>query len=198
MSTGAAAPGDAATPARGDVRIRVASPEDAAALVAIYAPYVRDTTITFEETVPSVEEFGKRIAATLKRYPYLVAQRVDGEILGYAYAGAYSQRVAYDWSVETAIYVSQSCGGQGVGSLLYAALERALQAQHVVNLGACITAENVESIGFHRHLGYETVANFAHFGFKFNRWLDVVWMEKTLGEVPVAPEAFVPFDRIDF
>jgi phosphinothricin acetyltransferase len=104
--------------------------------------------------------------------------------------------VAYDWSVETAIYVARGRGGAGVGAALYAALERELRAQHVVNLGACITAENAGSIGFHRHLGYETVANFAHFGYKFGRWLDVVWMEKTLGEVPDSPDPFIPFSEL--
>jgi phosphinothricin acetyltransferase len=183
------------------VQIRTARPDDLRELLAVYAPYILGTTITFEETVPSVEEFRARIETTLERYPYLVAEEVlpAGEstrILGYAYAGAYSSRVAYDWSVETAIYVSREASGRGVGSALYRELERVLARQHVVNLGACITTENEGSLAFHRHLGYEKVAEFKHFGFKFGRWLDVTWMEKTLGELPAQPEPFVPFGEL--
>lgn len=101
--------------------IRPASPGDAQALVRIYAPYVTDTAITFEYGVPSEKEFAARIAGTLERYPYLVAER-DGAPVGYAYAGAFHSRPAYDWAVETSIYVDRTQRRGGVGRALYAAL----------------------------------------------------------------------------
>ena len=80
--------------------IRPATSLDAAKLLAIYAPYVEKTTITFEYTVPTVAEFSQRVQQTLEKYPYLVAETKDGDLLGYAYAGAYNKRAAYDWAVE--------------------------------------------------------------------------------------------------
>ena len=104
------------------ITIRMAEESDAQALLAIYAPYVEKTAVTFEYEVPTVLEFKNRIASTLKRYPYLAAIR-DGHILGYAYASAFKERAAYDWAVETSIYVSEGARRTGAGSLLYEALE---------------------------------------------------------------------------
>ena len=103
------------------LQIRVATKEDAEALLAIYAPYVEKTAITFEYEVPSIEEFRCRIQETLKKYPYLVAEK-NGKIVGYAYAGAFHARPAYDWAVETSIYVSELQKGEGIGKALYKAL----------------------------------------------------------------------------
>ena len=110
------------TTANDEIKIRTATPEDAEALAAIYAPYVENTSITFEYTVPSVEEFAERIRHTLTRYPYLTAEK-NGVPIGYAYASAFKGRAAYDWSVETSIYVSQNLRSSGIGSLLYQKLE---------------------------------------------------------------------------
>ena len=118
------------TTANDEIKIRTATPEDAEALAAIYAPYVENTSITFEYTVPSVEEFAERIRHTLARYPYLVAEK-SGIPIGYAYASAFKGRAAYDWSVETSIYVSQNLRSSGVGSLLYQKLEEYLTVQHI-------------------------------------------------------------------
>ena len=117
------------TTANDEIKIRTATPEDAEALAAIYAPYVENTSITFEYTVPSVEEFAERIRHTLARYPYLVAEK-SGIPIGYAYASAFKGRAAYNWSVETSIYISQDVRSSGVGSLLYQKLEEYLTAQH--------------------------------------------------------------------
>ena len=117
--------------------LRAAAPEDAAALLAIYAPYVTDTAITFEYDVPSEAEFAERIRRTLERYPYLVAER-GGVCVGYAYAGAFKERAAYAWGVETSIYVRRTERRTGVGGKLYAALEEILRMQNVLNLNACI------------------------------------------------------------
>ena len=158
------------------LRIRIATPEDAARLVAIYAPYVENTSITFEYIVPSAEEFADRIRHTLTRYPYLVAE-LDGEPAGYAYASAFKSRAAYDWSVETSIYVSRDLRSSGVGSLLYEKLEEYLTAQHVCN-------------------GYKTVAHFHASGYKQDAWHDMIWMEKTLCPHTIPPRPFIPFPEL--
>ena len=178
------------------LQIRTATPEDAARLVAIYAPYVEQTPITFEYVVPSVEEFAERIRHTLTRYPYLVAEQ-DGEPVGYAYASAFKGRAAYDWSVETSIYVSKDLRSSGVGSLLYKKLEEYLTAQHVCNVCACITYPNPPSIAFHEKHGYETVAHFHASGYKQDKWHDMIWMEKTLCPHTIPPKPFIPFPELD-
>lgn len=119
------------------VSLRVAVPEDAEKLVEIYAPYVRNTAITFEYEVPSVEEFRGRIENTLKRYPYLVAE-MDGQIAGYAYASVFKPRAAYSWCVEVSIYLRGDRRGMGIGKMLYDRLEEILIKQGIRNLYACI------------------------------------------------------------
>ena len=185
------------------ITIRPATPDDAEALLSIYAPYVEQTAITFEYEVPSVEEFRDRIVHTLKLYPYLVAQRetstnsnASTEIVGYAYAGPLHARAAYAWSVETSIYISQDVRSSGVGSLLYQKLEEYLTAQHICNVCACITYPNPPSIAFHEKHGYKTVAHFHASGFKQGEWHDMIWMEKTLCLHTVPPLPFIPFPEL--
>lgn len=180
------------------VTVRMASPADAAALLSIYRPYVETTAITFEYEVPTEEEFAARIAKTLQRYPYLVAEE-NGVVVGYAYAGALKERRAYDWSVETSIYVAKDAHGKGVGRSLYEALEAVLQRQGICNVNACIAAPIEEdetltrdSIRFHERMGYVLVGEFHRCGSKFGRWYNMVWMEKMIGEhlpdpVPIRP-----------
>ena len=109
-----------------NIEIKIASPSDAEAILNIYAPYIKNTAITFEYEVPSVEEFQKRIIHTLKKYPDLLALK-GGEIIGYAYAGPLHVRAAYAWSVETSIYVKKDYKGKGTGRTLYEALEYVLK-----------------------------------------------------------------------
>lgn len=166
--------------------IRFAKIEDAEELLEIYAPYVRDTVITFEYEVPSLEEFESRMRRIMERYPYLVAEE-DGTILGYAYAGVFKDRAAYDWAVETTIYIRKDRQRTGVGKQLYAVFEKMLSAQNICNLYACIGYPETEdeyltknSAQFHAHLGYRMVGEFYHCGYKFDRWYNMVWMEKIL------------------
>ena len=126
------------------MKIRIATPEDASAIQSIYRYYVEHTAITFELEVPSVEEFQGRIKKTLERYPYLVAEE-DRVIIGYAYAGIFYDRRAYDWSAEMSVYVQRGIHGKGVGTALYDKMEELLKKQHIVNLFACITHPNAES-----------------------------------------------------
>ena len=185
-----------------DLRIRVAKPEDAEELLDIYAPYVTGTVITFEYEVPSVEEFRARITHVLEKYPYLVAE-ADGEVIGYAYAGAFKERAAYDWAVETSIYLRKDKKKHGVGRKLSEALEQALNMQHILNVNACITYIEKEdeyvtknSAQFHEHMGYRLVGKFCACGYKFGRWYDMIWMEKFLGEHTAHPAAVKRFPEI--
>lgn len=177
------------------MNIRTAAPQDAGSLLDIYAPYVEHTSVTFEYVVPSVEEFENRIRHTLERYPYLAAED-EGVILGYTYASAFKDRAAYDWSVETSIYVRENCTGKGIGAALYNALEELLRRQHVCNLCACIAYPNPASIAFHEHFGYRTAAHFRASGFKEGKWHDMIWMEKELCPHTVPPMPFIPFPRL--
>ena len=184
------------------VVIRPASPEDAPALLGIYAPYVRETAITFEYEVPSPEAFRKRIERTLTRYPYLAAE-AGGELLGYAYTGAFVGRAAYDWSAETSIYLRQDMRRRGLGRRLYGALEELSRAQGIRNLNACVGCPETEdpyltwnSVNFHAHLGFRLVGVFCKCGYKFGNWYNMAWMEKLLGEHPAEPAPVIPFPML--
>lgn len=170
-----------------EIIIREAEERDAEALLAIYAPYVKNTAITFEYEVPSLEEFAERIRHTKERYPYLAAE-VDGDIVGYAYASRFHGRKAYDWAVETSIYVDRNKKGLGIGRRLYEVLENILAQQNILNLNACIAYPSQEdeyltrdSVKFHEHLGYRLVGEFDQCGYKFHKWYSMVWMEKHIG-----------------
>ncbi|MCQ5130618.1 GNAT family N-acetyltransferase [Butyricicoccus faecihominis] len=185
-----------------DIRIRAATTADAEQLLAIYAPYVSKTAITFEYETPSLAAFQERIENTLKRYPYIVAEK-NGEILGYAYTGAFVGRAAYDWAAEVSIYLKESRRGIGLGRMLYGALEELSKAQHILNLNACIGYPEHEdtyltrnSVQFHAHLGYAIVGRFHKCGYKFGTWYDMVWMEKLLGEHPDVPAPLIPFPEL--
>ena len=182
--------------------LRLAEPQDARALLNIYAPYVRDTAVTFEYDVPTEEEFAERMMRILARYPYLEAW--DGHrILGYAYAGPFHERAAYGWSVETTIYIHPDARRRGVGRALYAGLEQALAAQNLLNLNACIAWPPREdafltqdSVRFHEKMGYRMVGRFHSCGRKFGRWYDMVWMEKHLGPHLDRQPDVLPFSQV--
>ena len=166
--------------------LRDAKPEDAEQLLEIYAPYVERTAISFELVVPDVEEFRARIVSTRANYPYLVVEEKD-IVLGYAYAGVFKARAAYNHCVETTVYVREGSHGRGIGRMLYEALECRLRRQGIRNLNACITwiDEPDEylthaSPKFHARLGFAQVAHFHRCGHKFGRWYDMIWMEKLL------------------
>lgn len=186
-----------------NLKIRMAQVEDAEKLLQIYAPYVENTAITFEYEVPTVEEFAERISKTLTRYPYLVAQIAD-EIVGYAYASPFHERKAYDWAIETSIYIRQDMKRKGIGRILHEALEKVLKQQNILNMNACIAypAEEDEyltrdSVRFHEKLGYRMVGRFYKCGYKFNRWYDMVWMEKLIGEHVEQQSEVIEIDKIN-
>lgn len=185
-----------------ELHIRVAAADDAAALLEIYAPYVRDTAISFECETPSVEEFRERIIRTLKKYPYLVAE-LGGKPVGYAYTGPFVGRAAYGWAAETTIYLERSAHRSGWGRALYNALAKVSLAQNLYSLNACIgwRAEDDGRLGpnsanFHAHMGFEMVGRFRKCGYKFGRWYDMVWMTKQLSPRPDVPPEVVPFPEL--
>lgn len=166
--------------------VREASLADASHILEIYAPYVRETTFTFEYEVPSLSEFEKRMAGIMERFPYLVCEE-DGRIIGYAYAGTYMSRAAYDWCADLSVYVDQEYRGRGAGTLLYRVLFAILKEMQIQNLYAVITGENQRSVQFHKGLGFETFAVYQNVGYKHGKWLDVLWMQMFLGEHALPP-----------
>lgn len=171
-----------------DIIIEKVTTADAPELLRIYAPYVKNTAISFEYEVPSVEEVEGRIRSITRRYPYIKAI-IDGKIVGYAYANEFKGRAAYDWSVETTIYIDQKYKQKGIGKALYISLENLLKTQGFLNMNACIAyIENPneylsnDSTTFHTKMGFKKVAHFHDSGYKFNRWFDMIWMEKIIGE----------------
>ena len=186
-----------------NIIIRPVVEDDAPALLAIYGWYVLHSAVTFEYDVPAEEEFRRRIARTLEKYPYLAAEK-DGVILGYAYAGAFHSRAAYGWAAELSIYLDREARGRGLGRRLYEAMEAALKAMGVANLYACIASPITEdeyldnaSERFHARLGYVTVGRFHRCGYKFGRWYDMIWMEKNVGEHECPPRDVVPYPSLD-
>ena len=169
------------------VTIRKALPDDAAALLCIYSPYVTGTAVSFEYEPPSVAEFRSRIVGVTEKYPYLVAE-ADGAVAGYAYAHAFHERAAYHRSAELSIYIDRAYHGRGIGRMLYAELERLLADMGVTNLyaGIAVPRERDDpyltdaSLAFHKRIGFEPVAHFHGCGEKFGRLYDVVYAEKLI------------------
>ena len=160
-------------------------------MLKIYAPYVEQTSITFEYQVPDEAEFSRRIACILEKYPYLVAEE-DSEILGYAYASAFQTRAAYGWSAETSIYVKMGLHHKGVGTALYRALENYLEQQNVCNLCACIAYPNPPSISFHERFGYTTVAHFHASGYKLEPGTTWSGWKRSSPHIPYRPSPSFP------
>lgn len=183
--------------------LRIATLDDAQELLKIYSYYVENTAITFEYEAPTLEEFEQRMRGVLAKYPYLIAEQ-DGKIIGYAYAGTFKTRAAYQWNVETTIYIDKDCKQRGIGKMLYGALEEILKAQHVLNMNACIAYPKEEdeyltmdSVHFHERLGYRMVGEFHQSGYKHKRWYNMVWMEKSIDKHVECPQPVLPFPELE-
>lgn len=160
--------------------LRIAREEDLPQMLAIYGPYVENTTWSFEYQVPTPEGFLQRFREITTQFPWLVWEE-KGEILGYAYGSApFGAREAYAWCAESSIYLRQDVRGRGLGRKLYAALEALLSLQGYQVVYALVTSENTPSLAFHRRLGYVLRAEFPRCGYKFGRWVGVQWYEKQL------------------
>lgn len=168
--------------------VREATLEDARDILNIYDYYVTKTAISFEYVTPTLEEFEGRMRRIMAKYPYLVALQ-DGVIKGYAYAAPFVGRAAYDWSCELTIYLDHNSTKCGMGRMLYETIEQKLRDMGILNMYACIGVTDVEdeylnnnSADFHAHMGFTKVGTFSKCGYKFNRWYDMIWMEKIIGE----------------
>lgn len=170
--------------------IRPVALDDAAAIAAIYAPYVTDTAITFELDPPGAAVFAERIARVTATHPWLVAEH-DGALIGYAYADRYRGRPAYRWVAETGIYMAMEARGLGAGATLYAALLDLLTQRGFVAAVAAMTAGNPASSALHDRLGFIKTGTQAGIGFKHGAWHDIVFWQKEL-----APRTAAPFEPL--
>jgi len=175
--------------------IRTATPHDAEAIAAIYAPIVANTTISFELEPPSPDEMRSRIVSTLQRLPWLVSVDDNGDVDGYVYAGRHRERAAYQWSVDATAYVRADRRGQGVGRKLYERLFSELADLGYFQAFAGIALPNDASVALHEALGFERLGVYRKVGFKMGAWRDVGWWQKTLRDdagTPEAPRVFRP------
>jgi L-amino acid N-acyltransferase YncA len=175
--------------------LRVARPGDAEAISEIYAPYVRDTVISFEIEAPDATEIQRRIAATLATHPWLVAE-TSGRVAGYAYASQHRTREAYRWACDVAVYLSASAQGKGLGSLLYTELLEVLVKQGFRHAFGGIALPNAASVALHEKMGFHHLGTYSKVGFKLGRWHDVGWWQLSLRQGDDVPPEVTPFSKL--
>ena len=161
-------------------------------MLEIYRPHIVGSSVSFEYEVPSEKEFRERILKILPSLPWLVYE-IDGAVVGYAYASRYRDRAAYQWSVETTVYVGAQHQRAGVARALYEALIASLKKQNYLIAYGVITLPNPKSVAFHEALGFKPLCVYPKAGFKLGKWHDVGWWRLELGEFPEEP--VVPTDR---
>ena len=159
--------------------IRLAGLGDAAACAAIYAPYVRETPISFETVPPDASEMSRRFEKTSARLPWLVAVEA-GKVVGYAYAAPHNERAAYRFAVDSSVYVDVDARRRGLGRRLYRVLFASLERQGFVAVHAGITLPNAASVALHEGFGFEPVGVYRGVGFKLGAWHDVGWWQRPL------------------
>jgi phosphinothricin acetyltransferase len=165
-----------------DLLVRDAMAADAAACVAIYAPYVTGTAITFETEVPDVAAMAARIEKAQRAHAWLVLEDAEGTVVGYAYAGPFKERAAYRWSCEVSVYLAADRHRRGGGRRLYEALLERLVARGYRMAAAGMTRPNEPSARLHAALGFEPVGTYRDIGWKFGRPHDVTWVQRRLGD----------------
>ena len=178
------------------VEYRIATVDDAAAIAAVYAPYVRDTATSFETEVPDAAELVRRIERIGSQYPWLSASS-SGRVIGYAYACENRPRAAYRWSVDTAVYLDVSAQRRGIGRELYRRLFALLRAQGYVNAFAGITLPNAASVGLHESMGFKPIGVYRRVGYKLGAWHDVGWWQLVVAGGSDEPEEPVRFGGLD-
>ena len=168
--------------------IRPATLADVPAMLAIYQPYVANTTYSFEYTGPTEAEFTERFLQYTVKYPWLVWEDPEDGVIGYTYASPMAVRASYQWTADVSIYIKEDFHGSGIGRALYTALENILRDLGYFNMLAIITEENAVSRAFHTSMGYEHQLDLPRVGYKFGRWLGVSYYVKRLAEGdPVSP-----------
>ena len=176
--------------------IRLAEERDVPGILEIYAPFILETAVTFEETVPDEASFWKRMQDIMAELPFLVCE-IDGRIAGYAYASGYRSRASYRWSKEVSVYIHPDYYRRKVAHALYTSLNEMVRYQGIANLLAIITMPNEPSVTFHEHFGYRKCAEFSKVGYKMNQWQNVGWFELFLQDETQAPkERILPLNEI--
>jgi phosphinothricin acetyltransferase len=175
--------------------IRLARAADAEQVQGIYAPIVRDTTISFEVVPPGVDEMRARIEKTLAMYPWLVEER-GGRVVGYAYGSRHREREAYQWSVDVSCYVHAGSRGQGIGAALYRRLFAILRRQNFHSAFAGVTLPNAASERLHESVGFRRIGLYPEVGNKLGGWRDTCWFHLRLGDAPADPPPPVALGRL--
>lgn len=176
--------------------IRLAEERDVKGILEIYIPFILDTTVTFEESIPDEASFWQRIQDIMKELPFLVCE-IDGRVAGYAYASGYRSRASYRWTKEVSVYIHPDFYRRKVGHALYVTLNEMVRYQGVANLLAIITMPNESSVAFHEHVGYTKCAEFSKVGYKMGQWLNVGWFELFLQDETLPPkERVLPLNEI--
>lgn len=178
------------------INLRLAQPADAKAILSIYAPYIENTSFTFETEVPSEQAFADRINTYLENYPWILCE-INGQIAGYAYAARHRERVAYQWSVESSVYVHDDFQRTGVARALYQSLFELLAYQGFRNVYAVINLPNEKSVTFHEKLGFTYFATYEQVGYKLGKWKNVGWWRLKLNEFGDEPATPVKFAALD-
>jgi L-amino acid N-acyltransferase YncA len=176
--------------------IRLATPKDAAGILAIYTPYIETTSFTFETEVPSIEEFAERIRTYLLNWPWLVFE-TDGVIAGYAYATRHRERTAYQWCVESSIYIHDDFQRAGIARALYTTLFEILKIQGFRTVYAVINLPNDKSVKLHESIGFNYFATYEKVGYKLGKWKNVGWWKLSVNEYTDEPAAPVKFAELD-
>jgi L-amino acid N-acyltransferase YncA len=178
------------------IEYRIAHADDARAIADIYAPYVRETIVSFETEPPDANEIAQRIRRIGWQYPWLAAAS-DGQLIGYAYACENRARLAYRWSVDTAVYLHPSAQRQGFGHGLYQRLFAFLRKQGYVNAFAGISLPNDASVRLHETMGFRPIGVYRRVGYKLGGWRDVSWWQLALHDPPADPAEPLAFESLD-
>ena len=167
-----------------NIKIRDVVPEDAERIQEIYSPYVSDTVISFEITVPGKSEMKKRIQKLLANaFPYIVAENETGTVVGYAYADKFGEREAYRYSFIVSIYLDMEVQSKRIGQKLYDELEKRMKKMGIVQVLSAITGKNEKSLKFHEKNGFTKIGHFPNVGYKMGEWHDIIWMNKTINSI---------------
>lgn len=165
---------------RNDITYRDAIAADAETVARIYNHYVAETVVTFEEEPVSSAEMARRIEEVQAvPLPWMVAEH-GGEVKGFVHASKWKGRCAYRYSVEVTVYLDPNCSGRGIGSELYRRLLMVLEEMNIHTVLGGIALPNEASIALHEKLGFRKVAHFSEVGFKFGRWVDVAYWQRSL------------------
>jgi len=176
--------------------IRLATPGDAESILSIYAPYIENTSFTFETETPTITQFAERINSYLINWPWLVYE-INGKIAGYAYASRYRERTAYQWSVECSVYIHDDYQRKGLANALYTTLFELLKIQGFRNVYAVINLPNEKSVKFHENFGFEYFATYEKVGYKLGQWKNVGWWKLILNEFVNEPAAPIRFNEME-